>query len=147
MAYPLVNQDVSIVNEQLAEVESEMQVDEQNGLVENSADLVKDAELTELETVTDQAAIVEQIPNAATRLATAARKDEPNIDLTSFLDDSESIAESHFASPSTTFFSSGSVSTGLDHPDGIFGEVIPNDARSISAAEMPDVLDLLTATF
>ena len=50
---------------------------------------------------------------------------------------------------STVASASGAASTGFDHPDGIFdpNTVTETAEMSVSVADQPDVLDLLTTTF
>lgn len=146
MAYPLITQEV-VVNhkDQLAELETPKQTDEAN-----KGEVITTEEPTSNETIVEELNEQETVAQDVlvgpftwestgdTRLSDFEFSSMP----VSIIDD-----ELTFVTDGTVATATGAAAPGVNHPDGIFGGIAEIDSRSISAAEMPDVLDLLTSTF
>lgn len=144
MVYPLFNQDV-VVNDkkQLAELETPNKIDDAN---KDDVNITEEPTFNEttVQELNEQEAIAQDVPVSPFTWISTGDTRLSDIDFessASLVDDELSIADFTVATATVA------GAPGMNHPDGIFGGIAANDARSISAAEMPDVLDLLTSTF
>lgn len=134
--YPMLTQDITKSDVQMAEVKKEQQVENGKVIPSEKTVITETVETSNSNDNSHEEPLVHQ-PMASILPGSSRPSDIEDI----LLED-----EVNTGNPATAF-TVGGAAPGVDHPDGIFASAAIIESRSISAAEMPDVLDLLTSTF